>query len=171
MALRIEYFLILALIILLLSVLRINPISQDAVESNSSKELVFTNFSLIELKENQIGNALLASETTKYTNYLDMKEINLTSDKGDMLLATQGIYRDDVVYLKENVELKNHDNYRFLTDSIDYNVDAKYLKGTASFTLDIYKSHFKGDNLEYNMTSQEVKANHIEASIFFEPRQ
>jgi len=166
MVLRIEYILFLGLGLLVLSILGINPSSQSAIEVTNEKEILFQKFSLVELKENVIGQHLSALETIKYKTHLDFKEIDLSDELGHNIKATQGIYKDDTVYMKGNIHLTRTDGLAFTTEKLNYNLKTKEMKTFSPFTLELNESRIKGSNLMFYINTKEIRADDIEATIY-----
>ncbi len=168
MVLRIEYLLILVLVILSLSFIGINPTSQSAIKSKGDKEILFQNFSLSEFKEDTLGKKIVAKEAIKYKTHFDLKDINLNDEYGNAILADEVSYKDGSVYMEKNVTLKSKEGLLFTTENIYYNLKDKLVKSTAPFTLDFNGSTIEGENLEYSMKSRDVSADNIHASILLE---
>lgn len=170
MVLRIEYLLVPTSIILVLSVLGIHPHSQSAVKSVADRELLFKNFSLFELKKNLSAQKLFASKAIKYTNRLDMKDINLTDKDGHNILANEAIYKDDDIYMNNNIRVVRADGLRFSTETLNYNLKRKELQTFTPFYLDYNGSTIKGSSLKYSLKGKDLYAKDIEASIIFVPQ-
>ncbi len=168
MVLRIEYLLILVLVILSLSFIGINPTSQSAIKSKGDKEILFQNFSLSEFKEDTLGKKIVAKEAIKYKTHFDLKDINLNDEYGNAILADEVSYKDGSVYMEKNVTLKSKEGLLFTTENIYYNLKDKLVKSTAPFTLDFNGSTIEGENLEYSMKSRDISADNIHASILLE---
>jgi len=168
MVLRIEYIIALVLMILLFSIVGINPASQSAITSTGDKEILFQNFSLSEYKEDSLGKKILAKEAIKYKTHFDLKNIHLKNEFGDVLLADNVSYRNNTVYMDSNITLKSKDGLVFYTDNIYYKLKDKVVKSTTNFSLDFNGSRIEGNNLEYSMKSKDVAADNIHASIIFE---
>ena len=168
MVLRIEYLLILVLVILVLSIIGINPTSQSAIKSKGEKEVLFQNFFLSEFKEDTLGKKIVAKEAIKYKTHFDLKDINLNDEYGNAILADEVSYKDGSVYMEKNVTLKSKEGLLFTTENIYYNLKDKLVKSTAPFTLDFNGSRIIGENLEYSMKSKDVSADNIHASILLE---
>ncbi len=168
MVLRIEYLLILVLVVLSLSIIGINPTSQSAIKSKGDKEILFQNFSLSEFKEDALGKKIVAKEAIKYKTHFDLKNINLNDEYGNAILADEVRYKDGSVHMEKNVTLKSKEGLLFITENIYYNLKDKLVKSTAPFTLDFNGSTIEGENLEYSMKSRDVSADNIHASILLE---
>jgi len=165
MAIRIEYFLILTVGILLLSIVNINPKSQGANISKGEKEIEFQNFSLFDIKENEPAQSLLASKMLKYQNYLSMEEIDLKDEKGYRILSQKAIYQQEYVYMDEGVNILRDDGLKFSTKSLEYNLSNKEIRSLGRFVLEFNTTIIQGSNLILNMNNKQITADNIEAKI------
>jgi len=167
MAVRIEYILFISLALLLLSILGLNPSSYEAKSSTANKEIAFQNFSLSDIKIDSSGQKISASKTIKYRNYLELEDINLTAEKGYILLSKKAIYKDDIVYMHKGVTVLREDNLSFNTENLTYNIKSKKVMSNKSFVLKFNKSKIEGDNLEFFIDNKKILADNITASIWF----
>jgi LPS export ABC transporter protein LptC len=167
MAIRIEYLLMFMLVVLLLSILGINPTSQAAKSSKGDKEIEFQNFSVYDIKQNAAAQEMFAVKTIKYQNYLEMDEIDLKDETGYRLLAKKAIYENEYVYMDRGVHVLRDDGLKFSTKSLNYNVDTKDIRTVKPFILEFNSSIIQGQNLVLNMNSRKISADNIEAKIVF----
>ncbi len=166
MALRVEYILILSIMIVGVFIFIEKPKNIKLIESNSTKELFFKNFSLLEIDENGVKNQLNAKEATKDKNSFYLIDINITHDKTDNILAKKAIYIKDFIYLKDKVILKRKkDNFQFSTNDLNYRVKDKIAYTNMGFTLKSNNNIINGTNLYYNLETKEISAKDINASI------
>ena len=91
MVLRVEYILLISLGILSFFIFIEKPNSIDAKEANSSKEVLFQDFSLVEINQNGIENELKATEAIKYRDSLEAKDIDITHKKIYHIIAKKAI--------------------------------------------------------------------------------
>ena len=151
MVLRIEYLLGITSIILVLSVLGIHPSSQLAVTATDTREILFENFSLFEVKENLPEQKLFATKSTKYTDYLEMKEMNLTDKDGHTIESNQAIYKENEIYMNNNIRVTRADGLTFSTEILSYDLKRKEIETFTPFSLDYNGSSIKGKTLKYNL--------------------
>jgi LPS export ABC transporter protein LptC len=170
MALRIEYFLFLALALLILSIMGINPISQEASVPMDDKELRFEDFVLAHIREDTIGEKISATQATKYKDHLEMFNLKLYDALGSNITAKRGIYKDDTIYMTQDVFYRNEKGFYFLTQNLKYDVRNKSIKTMTPFALDYNKSKLYGKQLQYNARNQEILADKIKARIYFTPK-
>lgn len=168
MVLKIEYILLPIIIILILSILGINPSSKSATSSQEDREVLFKNFYLFELKIDIEGKKVLATKAIKHTSYLDLIEVNLSDENGHNILSTRAVYEDGAVFMKDDVKFTRNDGLTFVTKDLSYDFKKEKIETFSSFLLDFNGSHIKGDNLDYNMKAKNISADNIEASIILE---
>jgi len=165
MVLKIEYILILLIVLLIASIFGINPDSKSAINSKGTKELSFKDFSLFEVKVNMQGRHVLAHEATKYTKYLDLKEINITDENGHNILAKRAIYEDDTIFMKDDIQLSRNDGLTFTAINLSYDIQTEKVESSDTFNLKFSGNNIEGVNLKYSLKGKEISADEIEASI------
>ncbi len=168
MVLKIEYLLIIITLVLIVSIMEIHPTSKPAINTKGDKEVTFKDFSLFELKVDMQGKRVSAHEATKYTNYLDLKEVNLSDENGHNIFANRAIYEDNAVFMKGDIEFVRNDGLKFNTKNLSYDLKTEEIETFSPFILDFNGSIIKGDNLEYNMKGKEISADDIVASLLIE---
>jgi lipopolysaccharide assembly outer membrane protein LptD (OstA) len=167
MVLRVEYILVISLVILFGFIFMKQPNDIKPIESNSTKELYFKNLSLIGLSEKGVENRLISSSVIKYRDHFEFKDINATYKREHNLLANRAIYRDRLVSMEGNISLQRSDGFSFIADKLLFNIESKLLYAESDFQLDINGSSVSGKNLHYNLEREEVHADFIKAMLTF----
>ncbi|HHB93592.1 MAG TPA: LPS export ABC transporter periplasmic protein LptC [Campylobacterales bacterium] len=165
MVLRVEYILLISLGVLSFFIFIEKPNSIKSIESNSSKEALFRDFSLVEINKNGIKNELIATEAIKYKDYFEAKYINITHEKIYHLLAQKAIYKKNIVSLEDNITLKKDNEMEFQTESLIYKMREKIAYTEDGFIMDINGSKIRGTHLKYDLNRGEISAEGINASI------
>jgi len=168
MVLKIEYILVLIITLLIASIIGIHPSSKPAIDSKGDREVTFKDFSLFELKIDIHGKKVSAHEATKYTNYLDLKDVNLSDENGHNILAKRAVYEDKAVFMKDDIQFSRDDGLIFKTKNLSYDFKTEEVTTSSPFVLDFNGSIIEGDNLEYNMRDKEISADSIVASLLIE---
>jgi len=168
MVLKIEPILIFVTILLVGSIVGIHPSSKPAIHSKVDKEVVFTDFYLFELKVNIEGKRVSAHQAIKHTQYLDLREVNLSDENGHTILSDRAVYEDDAVFMKDNIKFTRNDGLTFSTKDLSYDFKKGELETFSPFFLDFNGSKIEGESLEYNMKSREISADGIVASIILD---
>ena len=165
MVLRVEYILLISLGILSFFIFIEKPNSIKSIESNSSKEALFRDFSLVEINKNGIKNELIASEAIKYKDSFEASYINITHEKIYHVLAKKAIYKKNLVYLEDNITLKKDNEMEFQTNSLKYNMKDKIAYTEDNFMMDINGSKIEGTHLKYDLDRGKISADSISASM------
>lgn len=165
MVLKIEYLLVLIIVLLIVSILGIRPTSKPAIHVKEEKEVVFKKFSLFELTTKTTSKQISSSEATKYKDYLELKDINVSDEEGHSIIAKHAIYEDEYLLLREGVRLHRADGLTFSSQNIFYNLKTEEIKAVTPFFLEFNGTIIKGTNLEYNLKKKEISADNIRASI------
>jgi len=168
MVLRIEYLLLLVLLILGASIVWINPKSQEATSVKGDKEMAFQNFSFYDIKEVEPSEYVSASKMVKYENYIALENIDLQDESGYRILSNKAIYENDFVQMNKGVTVLRSDGLKFSTNSLNYNLKTKDIKSVKAFMLEFNASIIQGENLALNMNSKIITADNIEAKIVLE---
>jgi len=168
MVLRIEYLLLLVLLILGASIVWINPKSQEATSTKGDKEIAFQNFSFYDIKEAEPLGSVSASKMVKYEKYIVLENVNLQDESGYQILSNKAIYENEFVQMDKGVTILRNDGLKFSTKSLSYNVDTKDIRTVKPFILEFNASIIQGENLALNMNSKIITADNIEAKIVFE---
>ncbi len=168
MALRIEYMILLFLVVVLSSLFLLRPNSVHVVESNGTTELMFQQFTLMELDEQGVANQLSASLAVKDKSYFKLKDVNVSYQKSQHLLAKNARYEDKFLYLKDQVRIQRDDGLSFETEDLVYALSKGEIHTEKSFSIEMNQSRIGGEKLHYNLKSRRVFADKIEATIIFE---
>jgi LPS export ABC transporter protein LptC len=142
--------------------------SVDPIESNASTELIFENFSLIELNEEGVAQQLSGSFALKDKRYFALNDINVTYQKSHHLVAKQAHYQDKFIYFDDRVEIFREDGVHFETKGLSYALDRGSIQSPKAFSLEMNRSRITGEGLHYNLNSKRIWADHIHANIIFE---
>jgi LPS export ABC transporter protein LptC len=167
MAVRIEYILSLAFVILVASMVGFTPESHKATSSKGEKEVSFENFALNIVKEKDEVEKLKAVKAIKYRNYIDFKDVNFTNEMGDTVLSKDGRYKQDLLHMYNNVHLSRDDGVNFYTDALNYDLKVKEIETEKPFLLDYNLSQVNGKKLTVFLNSKVISAYHVNAHIWF----
>ena len=165
MAVRIEYILLLVLFIIFGFIFLSKTEDIKAVKSTSTKELVFKDFSLIELGEQGITHQMISSKALKDKKFFTLSDINITYNEIQHLYAKEARYEKDIIHLKNEVILSRNDGIYFNSEHLKYTVKTQKLYIDSNFSLDINGSIIVGKNLCYSLDDKNISADNISAKI------
>jgi len=167
MVIRIEYILVISLIILSFFIFTKKPDSINIKESNSSKELLFEKLHLFDINESGINNELIAIKIVKYKEYFEAKNINITHQKIYNIIAQKAIYKDGLLSVEDNITFRKDSIISFKTNSLIYKNKEKLLYTKDGFIMDFNGSKVIGTNLKYNLKDGKIWADKIHAKILY----
>ncbi|MCK5853805.1 MAG: LPS export ABC transporter periplasmic protein LptC [Sulfurovaceae bacterium] len=165
MAVRIEFILILVLLIVFGFIFFSKTENIKAVKSTSTSELLFENFSLVELNESGVSHQIISSQALKDKKFFTLSDINITYNQTQHLYATEARYEEDIIHLKDDVILRRDDGIFFSSEHLKYSVNKKKLHIDSNFSLDINGSIIIGENLNYLLDNKSISADKISARI------
>jgi LPS export ABC transporter protein LptC len=139
--------------------------SLKAVKSTSTNELLFENFSLVELNDTGISHQIISSKALKDKKFFTLSDINITYNQTQHLCAKEARYEDNTIHLKDDVILKRDDGISFSSEHLKYSVDTKELQIDSNFSLEINGSNIIGKNLNYSLDKRSISADGISAKI------
>ena len=153
--------------ILVVSIFGFNPTSKEAISSKGEREVEFKNFYVYDIKEDDTGRQMHALEATKYKKYMSFKEVNLTDEQGHAIYSDKAQYKNDLLYMTNNVKVSREDGLDFFTDNLTYSLKTKEMRSEEAFLLEYNKSTIRGKNLELSVDDKYVSGDQIDASIWF----
>jgi len=169
MALRIEYMIILFLTVVSSSLLLLHPDSVEVKESNRTTELVFENFTLIELDERGISNRLSSALAVKDKHYFTLDDVNVSYQTTHELQAKHALYQDRTLYFEDRVRIYEVSGIQFETKDLRYQINEERVATPKPFVIEMRKgSEIRGENLSYNLARKAVSADRIHAHLILE---
>lgn len=142
--------------------------SLKPIKATSTKELLFEDFSLVELNDTGIAHQIISSKAIKDKNFFTLSDINITYNQTQHLCAKEARYEEHSIYLKDDVILKRDDGIYFNSEHLKYSIQSKTLQIDSNFSLDINGSRIVGENLHYRLDKRSIFADNIRAKILFE---
>ena len=165
MAIRIEFVLLLVLLTVFAFIFFSTTEDVKAVKSTSTSELLFEDFSLVELNESGVSHQLISSQALKDRKFFTLSDINITYNQTQHLCAKEARYEDDTLHLKDDVILSRDDGIFFSSEHLMYRVDEEKLYIESNFSLEINGSSIVGENLNYHLEEKSISADKISAKI------
>ena len=167
MAVRIEYLLLIVFAILLVGIFGFNPVSKEAVIANGQKEVEFELFYADSIKEDNSGKKIEASKAVKYKQYMDFYDVNVSNELGEVIFSKKAVYKDDIIYMSQNVKLSRADGLYFHSKSLNYATKDKIVTTSEPFLLEFNKSVIRGGGLELELEKDTISISNVDASIWF----
>lgn len=168
MAIKLEHILIAVLVVLTSGVLMIKIRNTPPPSNVFTKELEFTDTTLIEVDTTKTLNRIYVSYGIRDKGVLTLEDIVYLSDSIESLSANNGIYIGHKLYLDGNVILQEKGGYRYKTEHAIYDQKTEILSITAPFTGVKGLNMIKGESLEYD-TRQKKASGSTVGTVFYTP--
>ena len=168
MAIKLEHVLIAIIVILVTGVFMIKIHNAPPPVHAFTKELEFTNTTLIEVDTNDMQSRAYIEHGIRDRGILTLADIVYMSDNIESLSANNGIYYGNKLYLDGNVILQEKGGYRYKTEHAIYDQKTAILSITSPFTGEKGLNMIKGESLEYD-TKQKKASGSTVGTVFYTP--
>ena len=168
MAIKLEHILIATIVVLISGVLMIKIRNAPPPVQLSTKELEFTDTTLIEVDTNDMLSRAYVKRGIRDRGILSIEDLVYLSDNVDSLSANNGIYFEDKLYLDGDVILQEKGGYRYKTEHAIYNQKTEILSITAPFTGVKGPNKIQGESLEYNTREKKASGTTV-GTVFYTP--
>ena len=95
-----------------------------------------------------------------------MENLVYSTDTIDELVAEQGKFKGEILYLDGSVVLKEKDGYIYKTEHANYDQKTEILNITAPFTAKRDKNIIKGNTLRYDTRKKETSGTKIDSVLY-----
>jgi len=166
MGIRLEYVLILTLLVTIGVTTMVKLTNTTRNELVSTKELEFSDTTFIEVDREQMQARSFSTNGVRDAGVLRLKNLTYHTNNIELLLANDGTYNADTLYLDGNVSLQEKEGFLYTTEHAKYNQKTEILDITSAFTAKMNQNIIKGKTLHYNALKKEVNATKIDAIIY-----
>lgn len=166
MGIRLEYSIIFLCIVTVVLTMNVKLERSTSNVSNSHKELAFKNTTFIEVDTQKMQSRLYTPYGVRENGILHLKKIHYSTPQIDSLLADEGRYKNNILYLDGNIILKETIGNIYKSQHAVYNQKSEILTVTSPFIAYMGQNIYKGDTLVYDAIHKEVNATQIDAVIY-----
>ena len=164
MGIKLEYILIVTIIVTVFTATTIKLTSNET--KNSTKELEFLDTTFIEVDTQKMYASLYTPKGVRKNGILSLTKIKYSTPTIDSLLANTGKYKDNILHLDGNVILTEISGSTYKTEHAIYDQRKEILTVTSPFVAYMDKNIFKGASLIYNAITKEANATMIDAVVY-----
>jgi len=168
MAVKLEHVLIVTIVVLISGVFMIKIRNTPPPVNTFTKELEFTDTTLIEVDTNDMQSRAYIAHGIRDRGILTLADIVYLSDNIESLSANNGIYYGNKLYLDGDVILQEKGGYRYKTEHAIYDQKTGILSITSPFTGVKGLNMIQGESLEYD-TRQKKASGSTVGTIFYTP--
>ena len=137
-------------------------------------QLELKNFTMYELTPEGLQTYMLGSSGTKYDNRFIVKNVDYTDKSPEYIAnmkADEGIYKDDMVILKNNVLYTRDNGFEFQTQKLVYDKNSSEAISDVGYTAHLGDNVVKGTYIKYNNKLNRVYSKNIDATYQLQERE
>jgi hypothetical protein len=109
-----------------------------------------------------------ADEWNRYAKkdeFFDFKAQILRDKIEHNISSKKAIYENEMVNFQDNVDYKNSDGLRLISDYIVYNTNSKVIQSDTNFTMTRGKNRVIGRSLKYDLNTKQLLVSGINAVV------
>ena len=166
MAIRLEYIIIIATLVLSIGAYTIKVSNKNGIENHFTKELSFKNSIFTEVTQEGFVDNAIAKEGIRINGVLHLKDIHYHTNNIQFLRSNTAKVENERVYLDGNITMNQKKGFFYKAEHAYYDKKHKILTITSPFTAILNKNIIKGQSLEYDTVNKEAFATKIDAVIY-----
>jgi hypothetical protein len=168
MAIKLEHILIAIIVVLISGVLMIKIRNAPPPSKPFTKELEFTDTTLIEVDTGDLHSRAYVTLGIRDRGILTIENLVYLSDNIESLSAKNGIYYGNKLYLDGDVILHEKGGYRYETEHAIYDQKTEILDITAPFIGVKGLNMIQGESLEYDTRKKKASGTTV-GTVFYTP--
>ena len=166
MGLKLEIVLILAIIAILSVSFNTELSNHKNSQTIFKKEIEFTDTTFIEVDTNRTQGVAYSKYGVRDHTVLTLYDIEYHTDNIESLHAKRGIYKQNMIYLDNHIEVNQKEGFKYRTEHAVYNKKTEILNLTSPFTAVMGKNIIHGKSLRYDSRKKEAYAKDIDAVVY-----
>jgi len=132
-----------------------------------------TSFTLHELNRVGLQTVMTGDSAVRYADRYSVKNIDYTDNSKEYIAnmrAEQGLYKDEIVELEDNVVYSREDGFTFQTSKIVYDKNTTIAVADADYISYRDKNIVKGSFVKYNNALNRVESKNVTATYQLKAR-
>lgn len=166
MAIKLETWLYIAIIVIMIFTLSLKQENKNASVATSKKELEFTNSTFSEVNATTQLSQAFAKTGVQVNGVLTLNDIFYSGKKLKSLKANKAVYDGNISTLYGGVVLKQENGFEYKTDKAIYDINNQFVYIPNSFVATMDDNTINGKDLKYNISAQNAKASNIHAILY-----
>jgi hypothetical protein len=166
MGLKLEIFLILMIFAVLSAGYTIKITDEISLKKRDARELEFTQTIFTEVDLDSTKSIASSSYGIRDSGVLTLYDLRYHTNKLELLLAKKGTYREDKIYLDENISIYQKEGFSYYMEHAVYDKKVQIIDIPSTFTAVMDKHIIRGSGLIYNVRQKEAKGKNIDAVVY-----
>lgn len=136
------------------------PPKQNMIQPNVS----FFDSTMYEITENNVNQIVKSEQADIYDKKEELIDATVVvrssknQNASNIVSSNSMIKKDNLLFLRDNVNLQLSDGTNIKTEKLDYNLETKIVRNNVAFIAIKETNSFLGNNLFLNSVSEELKA-------------
>ena len=168
MGLKLEFVVIAAIVGIILGTLMIKLDDTSTKVQIFTKEVEFNNTTMIEVNTEMMISRAYATYGVREKGVWTLSNLVYSSDSIESLLANNGRYDNNMLYLDGDVVMQEKGGYKYETQHAIYNQKTEILNITAPFTGVKDKNIIRGKSLKYDTRKKKAYGTTV-GTVFYTP--
>ena len=166
MGIRIEIVLVTLIVLIVMFSINVKIDSRTHHVNTVTKELEFNNTTFIEVGTDKMYTNAFAQYGIRESGILKLYQFNYHTEGITLLKADKATYKDDMIYLDENIHVKQESGFEYKATHAVYDTKSEELEITSDFTATMNKNTIHGKSIILNIKKKEASAKQIDAVVY-----
>ena len=166
MGLKIEFILFIAIVTIIGGSLTIELNNDEKNQKTFTKELEFTYTTFTEVDTRKMQTKAYGTHGKRDDGVLIINNLVYQTETIESLIANQGTYMGNIIYLEGDVVMDYTNGYTYETQQAEYNQGSEILNITAPFIATKNADIIKGDTFTYDTRKKEAYGTMIDVTIY-----
>jgi len=166
MGIKLELLLVILIVGMLSLAYTIKLSDNVAAKKTFSKEMEFSDTTFTEVNTQKLISTAFGTYGVREGGILRIKDLIYHTDTIERLLADEGRYVQNRVYLDGNIRMKQKEGFNYRAQHAVYNKKTEILTITSKFTAVMDKNIVHGNTARYDTRKKILIAKEIEAVVY-----
>ncbi len=166
MVLRLEHLLFITSIVISVAAFTVVLKEDEKSKQSFTKELVFTNTTFTEVDTIMQKSTAYSTYGVRDNRVLSVENVKYQTQNIQSLVAKNGKFEGDMLYLEGDVVLHANNGYTYKTQAANYNEKTEVLNITAPYVATQRENIIEGETLRYHVPSKETNGTSIDAILY-----
>jgi len=166
MGVKLELFLVFLIVAILSLAYTVKLSDTVSVKKISRKEMEFTNTTFTEVNTQKLISTAFGTYGIRENGILKIENLIYHTDTIERLLADEGRYVGEKVYLDGHIRMKQKEGFNYQARHAVYDKNTEILAITSTFTAVMDKNSIKGNTAQYDTRKKILIAKEIDAVLY-----
>lgn len=171
---KLTHFFVLLLLFSVSLFVFLKPQSYAQNSDENVPTLEIEDFTVYEINALGVKSVVSGTLGRQYTEHYEVENSHYIQNKnqlGEHLYSDFGVFKNDIVYLNDNVRYFREDGLSFESEHAVYNTKKEFLYVPKSFVLTQNENIIYGNELYYHSLTGDIKAQGVNANYYIQEKK